>query len=104
MIKYSIKEESNTIKEMVVKGHANFDQSGKDIVCAAVSSAIIITVNALKHLKIDNNVNFEVKEGYFKLNVLSNEKIVIGLLENLKYALTDLEKQYPKYLKNQKEG
>lgn len=104
MIKYYTNETDQTIKKMIVEGHANFDQSGKDIVCAAVSSAIILTVNALKHLEVDHNVVFEVKEGYFRLDVINNDKIVDGLLNNLKFAFNDLEKQYPKYLKKQKEG
>ena len=30
-----------------VKGHANYDDFGKDIVCASVSSIVITTVNAI---------------------------------------------------------
>ena len=45
-----------------------------------------------------------IDEGYFKFKVLEHEHVLDKLLENLEYTLYDLEKQYPYYIKNQKEG
>ena len=45
-----------------------------------------------------------IEEGYFKLEVLKENGILNKLLLNLEYTLHDLEKQYPKYIKYQKEG
>ena len=42
MIKVNIKN-----NEITVSGHANYDDYGKDIVCASVSSLVISTVNAI---------------------------------------------------------
>ena len=42
MIKVEI--ENNKIE---IKGHANYDDYGKDIVCASVSSIVITTINAI---------------------------------------------------------
>ena len=48
MIKISLKEENKKIKEIKIKGHAFYDDYGKDIVCAAFSSILITTVNAIE--------------------------------------------------------
>lgn len=36
-----------------VSGHAGYDDSGKDIVCAAVSALVINTVNSVEHFTDD---------------------------------------------------
>ena len=95
---------NNQLNEIIVKGHANYKAKGEDIVCAAVSTATILTANAIEHLKLDQHIDLDVSEGYFKLSLLKENDIVSGLIKNLEYTLHDLEKQYPNYIKNQKEG
>ena len=41
MIKVKVEENNNYISKVTIKGHANYDELGKDIVCAAVSSIVI---------------------------------------------------------------
>lgn len=95
---------NNQLSEIIVKGHANYKAKGEDIVCAAVSTATILTANAIEHLNLDQCIDLDVSEGYFKLSLLKENDIVSGLIKNLEYSLHDLEKQYPNYIKNQKEG
>lgn len=102
MIKYHFSKEDNYIKEVKVTGHAGFAEHGEDIVCAAVSTAIIVTANAMEVLKIKDKVQLDLDEGYFKLEVHENNEIVQGLLTNLEYTLNDLEITYSQYIKNQK--
>jgi len=47
MIKVTILKDDNCVKEIKFDGHALFDEYGKDIVCAGVSSTLITTVNAI---------------------------------------------------------
>ncbi|MBE0700953.1 MAG: ribosomal-processing cysteine protease Prp, partial [Acholeplasmataceae bacterium] len=77
---------------------------GEDIVCAAVSTAILVTANAIEHLGLTQHTETTIKEGYFNLQVKTDNAIVDGLLKNLEYTFDELKKQYPKYMKNQKEG
>lgn len=104
MIYSKIIYKNEFINSIEVKGHANYDVKGKDIVCAAVSTAIIVTYNAIKHLNLDNNVTHKINDGYFLINVLNNNDIVNSLLKNLEHTLIELEKDYKKYMKHQKEG
>lgn len=96
--------DNNQIIKIIVKGHANYKAKGEDIVCAAVSTATILTANAIEHLKLDHHIDLEVSEGYFRLSLKKENDIVSGLIKNLEYTLHELEIQYPKYIKNQKEG
>ena len=42
MIKIEVKK-----KNISIVGHANYDEYGKDIVCAAVSSVVITSIEAI---------------------------------------------------------
>lgn len=99
---YIIKD--GKIKEIEISGHAEYDESGKDIVCAAVSTAIIVTANAIEVLNLNKHRKMWIDEGYFKIEVDQDNEIIEKLLINLEYTLHDLEQQYPEYIKNQKEG
>lgn len=91
MIKISIKND-----EITIKGHAGYEEFGKDIVCAAVSSIVITSVNAC--LRIDSNsIKYKEDDGVF-INVLKHNEVIDKLIENLIDLLENLEKQYPKYI------
>ena len=55
MIKVIVKKRDNKISQIVVKGHANYDTFGKDIVCASVSTMMITTINCINVL--DESLN-----------------------------------------------
>ena len=91
MIKISIKE-----KQIIIKGHANYDELGKDIVCASVSSMVITTVNAI--LKINHEaIKYSDNDGVI-IDIIKDDQIVKKLINNLVSLLEDLKKQYPKYI------
>lgn len=100
--KFIYREEE--LEEILVTGHANYKKHGEDIVCAAVSAATLVTANAIEHLRLSHKIDLVLNDGYFKLAQKELDSTVQGLMENLRYTLIDLEKQYPKYIKNQKEG
>ena len=104
MITSTFRYEQGNLKEVTVSGHAHYKAHGKDIVCAAVSATIIVTANAIEHLKLNQFVDLTIDDGYFNIILTKNDPIVLGLLENLEYTFIELKKQYPKYMKNQKEG
>ena len=91
MIKVNIKE-----KQIVIKGHANYDELGKDIVCASVSSMVITTVNAI--LRIDNDAIKYSDDNGVTIDIIKDDEITNKLINNLIDLLEELEKQYPKYI------
>lgn len=94
MIKVSVKKTNNKINEIVIKGHADYDDYGKDIVCAAVSSIAITTVNNI--ITLDESINCEENSGLLKIRVLKDTEINEKLLNNLVNMLNELRDQYPK--------
>ena len=96
MIKVTIKE-TDCIKELEIKGHANYSKYGSDIVCASVSSMCITTVNAI--IKIDNNaIEYKEDEGYLLINIKKHSDTVDKLINNLIDLLEELKSNYQKYI------
>ncbi|MFA5526779.1 MAG: ribosomal-processing cysteine protease Prp, partial [Acholeplasmataceae bacterium] len=89
MINVVIKKIDGHIQKMTVSGHAQYKQKGQDIVCAAVSSATLVTANAIEHLGLNQTIDLTVDEGYFNLKVKSYHETVSKLLDNLEYTLHD---------------
>lgn len=87
MIKVNVNKDVITIT-----GHALYDDYGKDIVCAAVSSTVITTVNAI--LLIDKKaIKLTEKDGV-KIEILHHTDIVDKLILNMINLLTELQSDY----------
>lgn len=96
MIKYSHKN-----NELEVSGHALYAKHGTDIVCASVSTAIILSSNLIKRFNQQDNVSISIKEGYFNLKVINETKEINIILENLLNSLDELSLEYPKHIKKE---
>lgn len=93
MIKVKIK--NNHIE---IKGHANYDEEGKDIVCASVSTIVITTINAM--LRFDKeSIKYEQKDGYISLDLLKSTKEIDILKQNMIELLKELEQDYKSNIK-----
>ncbi len=98
MIKVSVKKDSNIIKNITITGHANYDEYGKDIVCAAVSATVITTIYGIIALE-DFILEEEESEDKLIINVKENENISQILLGNMLTLLENLVIKYPKNIK-----
>lgn len=83
------------------KGHAKYDEYGKDIVCAAVSSCILTTVNSILKLE-KSSINVIEKDG-ITIEILKHNNVVDKLIANMINMLEDLEKDYSDNIKIYKE-
>lgn len=93
MIKISIKDD-----EIIISGHANYDDYGKDIVCASVSTIAITTINAIIEFDKDS-ISVEESVGYLKINILKHTKEIDTLISNMNKLYKELELKYPKNIK-----
>lgn len=85
-------------KKIIIKGHAMYDDYGKDIVCASVSSILITTVNAC--LSFDKEaINYEQEEDIFTLSIIKEDEITKKLIENMLHLLRELSNDYPKNIR-----
>ncbi|MEI3529801.1 MAG: ribosomal-processing cysteine protease Prp [Bacilli bacterium] len=98
MIKVSINKSDKVVNNIIINGHANFDEYGKDIVCASVSSIVITSINAI--LRIDEKaINYQEKEGLVIIDINKHTKVVDLLIENMIDLLEQLQKEYRKNIK-----
>ena len=82
MLLVNIKKINDVVEYIKFKGHANYDDYGKDIVCSSASSIYITTVNAI--LMFDKDaISYNKK----------NEVI------NMVNMLKELERDYKKNIK-----
>jgi uncharacterized protein YsxB (DUF464 family) len=93
MIKVEI--ENNKIE---IKGHANYDDYGKDIVCASVSSIVITTINAIIEFDPDS-IYYEDLNNRILIKKLKDDDITNKLINNMVELLEELEKSYKDNIK-----
>ena len=86
---------------LIVTGHANYDDYGKDIVCASVSSLITCTVNGIYSLN-KNSILYKDDSNTIENKILDDEN-ALKLFNNLILMLKDLAKDYPKNIKIESE-
>lgn len=95
--------QTRLIQQFTVDGHANYDESGKDIVCAGVSAVTIGTVNAIESL-LKVPLNLIVRKGLLQavipvIEETSRVEKVQLLLESMVVMLISIQKTYKSYLK-----
>lgn len=85
-------------KSISISGHANYDDYGRDIVCASVSSIVMCSVEAISSFDINA---VDIKQDNDKLTIFINkyDDITITLINNMVRCLKELEKEYPKNVK-----
>lgn len=105
MIRINITKEENRYVGFELSGHAQAGEYGQDIVCAAVSSQVILMENSLEQLlQVKTLVEADEEAGgYIKLSVpnglnVTQQHDVQLLLRHLAYALEALATEYPKYI------
>ena len=84
-------------KVIKISGHAGFDEYGKDIVCASVSSIVYTTVNGVLNIN-EGAINF-IDDKELVIEIISDDSITNKLINSMLDLLKDLEKQYPKNIK-----
>ena len=96
MIKVRISKKDNVIQSIHCKGHAMYDDYGKDIVCASFSTMIITTINAI--LTFDQNAISYTDNNDLKIINIKKDNITNGLLNNLVNMIYELRDNYDKNL------
>ena len=99
MIKIQINKTNNRYTSLIVSGHSNYGEHGKDIVCAGVSAIVTGGINALG-IEDKNAISFKVDDGYFNLDVLNitNDNIQL-IMDVIVIQLKTIEESYKKHIK-----
>ncbi len=102
MTRICVYRKNKDITGYTVSGHTGFANEGEDIVCSAVSSLAMATLNGLTDV-VKINVGYEVSEAFLECVLpddLSGEdrKSADILLNTFILSVKDLEKQYKEYI------
>ena len=100
MIKFiSVKNTDGSIRQFTVSGHSGFAESGEDIVCAAVSSTVWMTINGIEKQNLAR-LSYKERDGF--VDCIVEEKFSDGadvLLNSLVMFIAELSGQYKEFLK-----
>lgn len=97
MISVNVSFIGKNIKKFIVSGHAEYDEAGKDLVCAGVSAIVIGGINALENEIA--NLSIINKKNELGVEVINdNDKIQI-ILNTIYIQLKTIEESYSKYIK-----
>ncbi len=92
MIKIEIKKNNITIK-----GHSGYEEEGKDIVCASISSIATTTVNAIIRT-YEDCISYKESDGYLNIKINKHNEIVDKLIDNMIDLFKELEIKYKNYI------
>ncbi len=99
MINIIVEKKENKISRLTISGHALFDEHGKDIVCAGVSTIAIGGLNAINEFGLMDYCEYTVDEGHVDMLIkdcVKNELQVI--LETLYIQFKTIEESYSNYI------
>ena len=103
MIKVKLFNKDNVTNKLSIKGHANHEENGKDIVCAGVSSIITTTINAILRLN-SKAITYENNKEILTIEVLIKDTYTVTLIENMISLLSELKDNYPKNIEIKEEN
>lgn len=90
-----LSEDCGSLVGFIIEGHADYANSGEDIVCAAVSSAAYMTVNTITDI-IKAEADVAVDDGMMFVRVAAGDAVRCrDIFMGLKLHLIGLEEQYP---------
>ncbi|MDF9867732.1 uncharacterized protein YsxB (DUF464 family) [Bacilli bacterium PM5-3] len=96
MTKVKIEQHNDYINSIEIKGHAMFAENGKDIVCAAISSIVFGTLNALIEFNLTED-NIIVSEAYIKIDMINDDKLQM-IVKTMIIQLQTIQESYPDYI------
>lgn len=97
MIKIQVLKENHKISHIKISGHSGYSTSGSDIVCAAISSIVVTTVNGI--LSIGKTIEANDDGDTLEIQVLSHDEVTDKLLLNMIQLFEGIETQYKKNVK-----
>lgn len=84
---------TNKENEILIQGHSEYSEYGKDIVCASISSIAYTTISACKRW-MNESVEIEDLDDYILIKVVKRSPVINTLIDNMIDMFKELEKEY----------
>lgn len=97
MIQITIyKNQNSEVERFICSGHAGYDEYGKDIVCAGVSTLVINTINSIETFTSSNyTLDVEEETGTIDFQFVDSiEQDAILLIDSMILGLQGIQKDY----------
>ena len=101
MTKVTFSSRGDTLLSVDLLGHAGYAEEGEDIVCAAISSAVMLTHALLFDVqKLPVDTLIEDEGAHIRITLPQGAGLARGqdALNALRLHLTELEQTYPEFL------
>ena len=95
MIKIEVLSKNNYINKVIIKGHANYDDYGQDIVCSAVSSIVTTSINGILSLNEESLV-YHNELDKMTIEIILKDENTNKLITNMVNLLKELQNKYQK--------
>lgn len=95
-------EKKDTVSGFLTEGHSGYSEKGSDIVCSAVTTAVMTAANGLTDV-LGINAKVKVRDGYLKCTLpkTMNDLEQFGakvLINSMYLTLKNIEAQYKDYI------
>lgn len=97
MIRAELYESNGLLNGFRISGHAGYAEKGKDVVCAAVSSAVQLIVNLLN--EFDCEPQMSVEDNVVECRTSASPNTASAMLEQLKLHFETILEEFPKTIK-----
>ncbi len=96
MITASFNSRNGKYYKFRVSGHSGYAESGSDIVCAAVSSMVMLTVNTItEDFGVPAAVNVEEEDAVIELLLKTEDERAHALIAGLEREISSLANDFP---------
>ncbi|MBE6691906.1 MAG: ribosomal-processing cysteine protease Prp [Ruminococcaceae bacterium] len=93
-------KENGKFKKFSISGHSGYASEGSDIVCAAVSSMVMLTVNNITNsFSLPADVSVEEESATVTCCLKTDDERGVLLITGLYNELCNLVDDYPKYIR-----
>lgn len=100
MITASFFKKNGKFNKFSISGHSGYANEGEDIVCAAVSGMVMLTVNNItESFSLPAETSVDEDGATVTLTLNSNDECGIALITGLYNELCNLVNDYPKNIK-----
>ncbi|MEG1475995.1 MAG: ribosomal-processing cysteine protease Prp [Longicatena sp.] len=97
MVKVLVLRKQQQIQEIEVSGHSGYDNHGRDLVCAGVSSITVGMMNALSEMTEDT-CNLVMQDAYVKIHIKQQNEVTQMLVKAMLIQLQTLQESYTSYI------
>ena len=87
-----------TADSLSVKGHANYAEPGKDIVCAAVSALTQTLIQSIEELT-DDTIQYDIQPGTVNIKFWCLSDLARGLVDAFFVGIRMIADEYPDNVK-----